>query len=47
MGGKGAVAAEFFAEFRDGLAGGVESAGELFAGFQRGGVVSLMVSDTL
>ena len=32
------MAAEVFAEFRDGLADGVESAGELFDGFQRGGV---------
>ena len=32
------MATEFFTEFRDGLAGGVESAGELFDGFQRGGV---------
>ncbi len=38
VGGEGAVAAEFFAEFRYGLAGGVESAGELLDGFQRGGV---------
>ena len=38
MGWEGAAAAEFFAEFRYGDAGGVEGAGELFDGFQGGGV---------
>ena len=38
MGWKGAAAAEFFAEGSYGLAGGIESAGELFDRFQGGGV---------